>query len=170
MTTIRASRSMGMSSVLALALLAAAAPGAARSRAALGEFVAQSDIGLVTPPGGARYDVASDAYTLTGAGANTWYHVDDFHYLWRKMSGDVALTAEIRFPPVIYHHEPDPHRKGILMFRQSLDSGGIYADAVVHGSGLTALQYRSERGANTQDIELNIDAPQIVRIEKRCTP
>ncbi len=53
------------------------------------------------------------------------------------------------------------------MFRQSLDSGGIYADAVVHGSGMTALQYRRERGANSEDIELNIDAPRRVRIEKR---
>lgn len=86
---------------------------------------------------------------------------------WKQMSGDVALTAEIRFPPVSYHHPPDPHRKGILMFRQSLDSGGIYADAVVHGSGMTALQYRRERGANSEDIELNVEVPQVVRIEKR---
>jgi TolB protein len=151
----------------ALALYAAAGACAAQHHAEFGEFTAQSDIGLVTPRGDARYRAGSDAYTLTGAGANTWYHVDDFHYLWKRMSGDVALTAEIHFPPVTYHHEPDPHRKGILMFRQSLDSGGIYADAVVHGSGMTALQYRRERGANTEDIEINIDAPQIVRIEKR---
>ncbi len=165
MTTIRATRSIKMLS--ALALCAAAGAGAAQNGAELGEFAAQSDVGLVTPQGNARYSATSDTYTLTGAGANTWYHVDDFHYLWKKMSGDVALTAEIRFPPVTYQHEPDPHRKGILMFRQTLDSGGIYADAVVHGSGLTALQYRRERGANTEDIELNIEAPQSVRIEKR---
>ncbi len=165
MTTIRAIRSIVLLSTLALC--AAAAARAAHSGAELGEFAAQSDIGLVTPHGNARYSATNDTYTLTGAGANTWYHVDDFHYLWKKMSGDVALTAEIRFPPVTYHHEPDPHRKGILMFRQTLDSGGIYADAVVHGTGMTALQYRRERGANSQDIEINIGAPQLVRIEKR---
>ncbi len=165
--TIRATRSIGTLSALALALYSAAGACAPPDRAELGEFAAQSDIGLVTPRGNARYDAASDTYTLTGAGANTWYHVDDFHYLWKKMSGDVALTAEIRFPPATYHHEPDPHRKGLLMFRQTLDGGGTYADAVVHGSGMTALQFRRERGANTQDIELNIEAPQIVRIEKR---
>jgi TolB protein len=167
MTMIRATRSILTLSALGLALYAAAGDGAAQDSAPLGEFTAQSDIGLVTPPGNARYSSSSDTYTLTSAGANTWYHVDDFHYLWKKMSGDVALTAEIRFPPAAYHHPPDPHRKGILMFRQTLDSGGVYADAVVHGSGMTALQYRRERGANSQDIELNIDAPQILRIEKR---
>jgi hypothetical protein len=128
-----------MLSALALALYAAAAACAAPRSAELGEFAAQSDVGRVTPRGNARYSAASDTYTLAGAGANTWYHVDDFHYLWKRMSDEVALTAEIRFPPVTYHHAPDPHRKGILMFRQTLDSGGVYADAVVHGSGMTAL-------------------------------
>jgi TolB protein len=167
MRMIRATGSIAMRSTLLLALCAAAGAGAAPNSAELGEFAAQSDIGLVTPRGNARYSAANATYTLIGAGANTWYRVDDFHYLWKKMSGDVALTAQIRFPPVAYGHQPDPHRKGILMFRQTLDSGGIYADAVVHGSGMTALQYRRERGANSEDIELNIDAPQIVRIEKR---
>ena len=136
-------------------------------QAPLGVFEAQSDIGSVVPPGTAKYDSATRTYTLTAAGANTWYRVDDFHYLWKKASGDLALTADITFPPHTYNHEPNPHRKGILMFRQTLDTGGVYADVAVHGSGLTALQYRNERGANTQDIELNIAAPRTVRLEKR---
>ena len=133
----------------------------------LGIFEGQSDIGDVTPPGTGGYDPGAHAYTLTSAGANTWYHVDNFHYLWKKASGDMALTANVTFPPHSYNHEPNPHRKGILMFRQTLDAGGIYVAAGAHGSGMTALQYRRELGANTEDIELNIDAPQTVRLEKR---
>jgi WD40-like Beta Propeller Repeat len=135
--------------------------------AALGLFEAQSDIGSVTPPGTGSHSAATDVYTLTSAGANTWYHHDDFHYLWKKMSGDVALTAEVHFPPRSYQHDPNPHRKGILMFRQSLDGGGVHVSLSDHGSGLIALQYRRERGANTEDVELNIDAPKTVRLEKR---
>jgi hypothetical protein len=134
---------------------------------AVGLFEGQADVGLVAPPGTASYSSASEVYTLTSAGANTWYHVDDFHYLWKQMSGDVELTAEVNFPPRSYQHEPDPHRKGMLMFRQSLDAGATYADVAVHGSGLMALQYRTERGANSQDVELNVEAPKTVRIEKR---
>ena len=167
MTTKRTAISLQLLSALGLALCAAAGSNATPDPVPVGQFTSQSDVGLVVPPGAARYSAANDTYTLTGAGANTWYHLDAFHFLWQKMSGDVALTAEIRFPPVTYHHPPDPHRKGLLMFRQSLDAGAIYADAAVHGSGLTALQYRHERGANTEDIELNINAPRTVRIEKR---
>jgi catechol 2,3-dioxygenase-like lactoylglutathione lyase family enzyme len=152
--------------VAAASLLCGAA--AAQDRAAgLGLFDGQSDIGSVVPAGTGKYDPASSIYTLTAAGANTWYRVDDFHYVWKKASGDLALTADVSFPPHAYDHEPNPHRKGILMFRQTLDAGGVYADVGVHGSGLTALQYRSELGANTQDIEINIAAPRTVRLEKR---
>jgi TolB protein len=140
---------------------------AAETPGALGVFESQSDVGSVTPAGTASYDPATATYTITSAGANTWYHVDDFHFLWKKAAGDWALTADVSFPPHSYAHEPNPHRKGLLMFRQTLDAGGIYADAAPHGSGLVALQYRRERGANSQDIELNIDAPRTVRLEKR---
>jgi len=134
---------------------------------ALGLFEGQSDVGSVTPAGTGSYDPAKEVYTLTSAGANTWYHIDDFHYVWKKMSGDVTLSAAVNFPPHAYQHEPNPHRKGMLLFRQSLDAGGVYAGASDHGSGLMALQFRRERGADAEDVELNIEAPQTVRFEKR---
>jgi dipeptidyl aminopeptidase/acylaminoacyl peptidase len=133
----------------------------------LGLFDGQSDIGSVAPPGTGSYDAGKGTYTLTSAGANTWYRVDDFHYLWKKAVGDLALTADVSFPPQAYDHAPNPHRKGLLMFRQTLDPGGAYVDVAVHGSGLLALQYRRERGANTQDIEISTDAVRTVRLEKR---
>jgi TolB protein len=79
----------------------------------------------------------------------------------------MAFTSEVAFPPHTYNHDPNPHRKGILMFRQTLDAGGVYAGAAWHGSGMMALQFRRERGANSEDIELNIDTPKTLRIEKR---
>jgi TolB protein len=133
----------------------------------LGLFDHQSDVGSVTPAGTARYDPVARNYIITSAGANTWYHVDDFHFVWKRASGDLALSADIGFPPHAYAHDPNPHRKALLMFRQTLDAGGIYVDVAAHGSGLVAMQYRRERGANSQDIELNIDAPRTLRLEKR---
>ena len=155
--------------VLAAALVLAALgePASAQSVAGVGRFEGQGDIGVASTPGSASFDAASGVYTLSSAGANTWYHVDGFHYLWTKAAGDLAITAKIAFPAAQYAHEPNPHRKGVLMFRQTLDPGAVYAGAGQHGSGMTALQYRRARGANTQDIELNIDAPSMVRIEKR---
>jgi catechol 2,3-dioxygenase-like lactoylglutathione lyase family enzyme len=153
---------LGMVLVAVVTSLAAAA-----SSNTLGLFEAQSDVGTVVPAGTGSFDSRTGTYTLTAAGANTWYHIDNFHYLWKKVAGDFVLTADIAFPQVSYRHQPDPHRKGILMFRQTLDAGGKYVGAAWHGSGLTALQFRRERGANAEDVEINAAAPTTARIEKR---
>ncbi|HEV2268634.1 MAG TPA: hypothetical protein VGR92_04175 [Steroidobacteraceae bacterium] len=153
-----------------LCLLAAspalpASPPGQEPASSLGIFRGQSAIG--TLGGSVRYDATRRVYTIVSSGANTWYHVDHFNYLWQRASGDLALTAQISFPPRGYSHDPDPHRKGLLMFRQSLAPGSAYVDAALHGVGLTALQYRRERGADTPDIELTINAPRTIRLEKR---
>jgi len=151
---------------LALSICFSTAPLIAQSPgSSLGIFESQSDVGSVAPPGTLAYDTTSRVYTITAAGANLWSTTDGFHFVWKKVSGDVALTAEMNFPDT--SGNPSPHRKAVLMFRQSLDADGVYADAAQHGSGMTALQYRRAPGATTQDIELNIDSPHRIRLEKR---
>ena len=131
----------------------------------LGVFEGQTDVGAVSPPGIAGFDSARNLYTVQASGANMWSTVDAFHFVWKKVSGDISLTADMTFPSTAGN--PSPHRKAALMFRQTLDADGVYVDAAQHGSGMTALQYRRERGATTQDIELNIESPRQVRLEKR---
>ncbi len=131
---------------------------------ATGVFEGQSDIGSVTPPGTASFDSTPGVYTIHSAGANLWGTTDGFHFLWKKVSGDVSLTADIDFPEKTGTH--NEHRKAILIFRQTLDADGAYVDAAQHGVGLTALQFRDAKRATTQSIELNIDPPKRLRLEK----
>jgi TolB protein len=131
----------------------------------LGIFENQSDVGSVVPPGVATFDSASGVYTVRSAGANLWVNVDAFHFVWKKVSGDVSLTADVKLGDA--GPTASPHRKALLMFRQTLDSDAMYADAAIHGSGETALQYRRNKGDTTQDIAFNIGAPQRLRLEKR---
>lgn len=152
--------------VLALAIVMVARPVAGKTAARpFGVFAGQTDVGSVTPPGKLTFDAAARAYSIRSAGANLWMKTDAFHFVWKKMSGDVSLTADIDFPDK--SGNPNPHRKALLMFRQTLDEDGVYVDAAQHGVGLTALQYRRGRGETTQDIELNIDPPKRLRLEKR---
>lgn len=150
---------------LILGLLAVIASAPAQEPGSLGIFEGQSDVGSVTPPGTAVFDSATHVYTVTSAGANMWSATDAFHFVWKKVSGDLVLTADIAFPSSAGN--PNEHRKAALIFRQALDADGVYADAALHGSGMTALQYRRTVGATTQDIELNIEAPSRLRLEKR---
>lgn len=139
----------------------------AASAQGVGLFDRHSDVGAVSPPGTAGQEATNGDYSVTAAGANVWARVDALHYLWKKMSGDVVLTANVTFPPAAYSHPPAEHRKGMLMIRQSLDPGSQQVSIHVHGVGMTALQHRDRRGDNTQSIEINIDAlPKTVRLEK----
>jgi len=133
---------------------------------ALGIFESQADIGQVNPPGTASFDAASGIYTVASAGWDLWAVNDAFHMVWKKVSGDLSLTADIRLaaPPAGSHR----YRKAFLMFRQTLDPDSMYADVAVHGSGETALQYRQAKGDTTQDISFDLGGtPKTVRLEKR---
>lgn len=128
----------------------------------LGIFEGHQDVGTVLHAGSAEYESARGAYTISGSGENMWFGIDDFHFVWKKVSGDVALTADIAFIGT----GGNPHRKAVLMIRQTLDGNSAAVDVAVHGSGLTSLQFRNPAGADTHEVESNVSAPRSVRIEK----
>lgn len=133
------------------------------AQSTLGAFSAQGDIGTLLHPGGARFDAARGTYTVSGSGDNLWFGSDDFHYVWKKISGDVALSADIDFVGT----KGNAHRKAVLMIRQSLDPKSVYADVARHGDGLTSLQYRDATGEETHEVETSAVAPHRVRVERR---
>ena len=128
-----------------------------------GLFDGNTDVGNVVRKGSVSFDSAKATYTIVGGGENMWYAVDAFHYVWRKASGDLAISAAISFVDT----GGNAHRKAGLIIRQSLDSDAPYADAVVHGDGLTSMQYRDVKGGPTREIQANIKAPGRLKIQKQ---
>lgn len=133
------------------------------AKSALGVFDNHGDVGAVLHPGGADYDATKHTYTISGSGNNMWLAEDDFHFVWKRVSGDVTLTADVSFIGA----GGNPHRKAVLMVRQSLDADSVYADVALHGVGLTSLQFREEKGADTHEVQANVSAPRRLRLEKR---
>ena len=115
----------------------------------IGVFTGQSDIGAALVPGSASFDPASGQYTIHSAGYNVWYTRDEFRYLWRPMSGDVSLAADISYP------DPNGYgdRKAVLMIRQSLDDDSKSAMVALHGAGMVHLAWRPERDLRVTDME-----------------
>lgn len=145
--------------LICLGMTVSAAPAAAP----LGIFEAHADVGTVLHPGAVEYDAANQTYTVAGSGENMWFSTDAFQFVYRKMSGDVTLTADIAFLGA----GAEGHRKAVLMIRQSLDTGSPYADVARHGDGLTSLQARDEMGAVATEVQSFMKAPARVRIAKR---
>ncbi len=132
--------------------------------AGVGIFDDHSDIGALPASGKTGVQWDGNSYKVSGSGANMWFTNDALHFVWKKVSGDVSLSADVM---VHVTEGNDPHRKGVLMVRQSLDADSAYADAALHGDGLTSLQYRESRGARTYEIQANRSGLNRLRIEKR---
>ncbi len=154
---------VGCLSVLGFGPLLAADSRNANIASQLGLFIAQQDVGNCEHRGSATFDSNQRAYTVTGGGENMWFTNDAFHFVWTQVTGDVNLSAKIAF----VGSGGNAHRKACLLVRQDLHAGSAYADAALHGDGLTSLQYREVPGARTYEIQANVSAPDWLRLEKR---
>jgi TolB protein len=132
----------------------------------VGIFEASADIGNPKKAGSAQFDEETQTYTLKGSGYNIWFERDEFHYLYKKLKGDFLLTANFEF----VGEGKDPHRKVGWMVRETPDANAAHTSAVLHGDGLTVLQWRLLRGAFMRDPEDEIFAPKqgygIIQLER----
>lgn len=116
-------------------------------KTAIGIFEGQSDIGGPLLPGSASYDADKQQYTLDSASYNIWYTRDEMRFIWKKMSGDISLAADITFPIA-----RDPiDRKVVLVIRQDLDDDSAEVMAGLHAPGLIHLAYRPAKNANMKE-------------------
>jgi hypothetical protein len=118
----------------------------------IGIFDGQSDIGSALVPGSASYDAGTKRYTIESAGYNVWYTRDEFRYLWKRMSGDVSLAADIAYPDASGFGD----RKAVLVIRQDLEDDSKEAIVALHGAGMIHLAQRPEKDVRVKDMEYRI--------------
>ncbi|MGK2864120.1 MAG: biopolymer transporter Tol [Chitinophagaceae bacterium] len=117
----------------------------------IGIFKGQSDVGAALVPGSSSFNAATGQYTINSAGYNIWYTRDEFRYLWKKMSGDVSLAADINFPDTAGYFD----RKAVLIIRQNLEDDSKEAMAALHGGGLIHLAWRPEKGQSIKEMRVD---------------
>jgi TolB protein len=156
-----------VASFSAVVLLAAAplARAQAQAGAAFGDFDGHGDVGAPKIAGQASHDAAAQEYTLSAAGVNMWGPRDEHNFAWKRLKGDFILQARLRF----VGKGTDPHRKAGVIVRSSLDDDSPYADAAVHGDGLTSLQFRRTKGAATEESRSEVKGADVVQLERRGT-
>ena len=127
-----------------------------------GAFGIIGDVGVKRVPGSTAYDPKNQCYVVTGGGTNMWGASDEFHLAALRAGGDFILTAEGEFRG----NGLNAHRKWGLMFRQGPAGNSRYADAAVHGDGLTSLQFRGNDDEDTREVKAAVTAPDIVQLER----
>jgi Tol biopolymer transport system component len=132
----------------------------------VGIFEDHMDVGKPKQAGTLIYDEGSQVYSIRGGGYNIWFGRDEFQYAYKKIKGNFILTANFAF----VGKGTDPHRKIGWMVRETLDDNSPHASAVVHGDGLTVLQWRMLKGAFMRDPQDEIRAVkksyQVIQVER----
>ena len=129
----------------------------------IGVFTDQSDVGQPVRQGRATYDAENQQYTIEGAGTNMWAGRDEFHFVWRRLTGNFILTTHASF----VGKGVEPHRKLGWIVRATLDPDSPHAAAVLHGDGLTSLQFRRTQGAETEEKRSQVTGPDVLQLERK---
>jgi TolB protein len=126
----------------------------------LGIFTNSGDVGGPALKGSTEFSASDGQYKITGSGANIWAKQDQFQYVWREVTGNFTVNATVRFLG-----KGNDHRKAGIMVRQSLDTDATYADVIIHGNGMPALQWRSKQGEDTNAFDLPFDGPATFKVK-----
>jgi len=132
---------------------------------AIGAFDAETDVGSARR-GAATYDARTQIYSIAGSGQNMWNDRDDFHFVWKRLSGNFILTTRVRFTS----KGVEAHRKVGWSIRLSLEPNAPHVTAALHGDGLASLQFRRSAGASTEEMKSRDSLPNadaIVQLERR---
>ena len=105
----------GLMALLSLALLAG---DIARAQNPVGIFDSHTDVGRPRQSGSVAYDPQHQAYVVAGSGQNMWGDRDDFHFVWKRLTGNFILSTRARF----IGKGVDPHRKLGWTIRPSLET------------------------------------------------
>lgn len=122
-----------------------------------------ADIGNPALPGTVEYNTSDQSIVLTGSGYNIWFDRDEFVFYSVKVTGDFIFSTN----PAFISKGVNAHRKIGLMARNSYDESSAYIDAVVHGDGLTSMQYRDKETAETREEKTSANAPDFVQLERK---
>ena len=150
------------SSVLLMTVIATAVG----AQSPVGIFDAQTDVGRVQRKGSASYDAARQTYLIAGSGQNMWDDRDDFHFVWKRMTGNFILSTRARF----IGKGVDPHRKLGWTIRPSLETNSAHVTAALHGDGLMSLQFRRTTGGMTEEAKSPMSLPDsdaVIQLERR---
>ncbi len=129
----------------------------------IGLFTGTSGIGDVKIAGAAAFDDDKQVFTISGAGSGTGGQKDELQYVYRKLTGNFILRANMKFQGV----EGAPEKKIGWMIRHSLEANSPAALATVQGDGKAFLQFRELPSLDMESKLLPVTGADVIQLERR---
>ncbi len=119
------------------------------------------DVGAPASAGVDTFD--GQTFSVTGAGQQIGTTSDQFHYVYRQLTGDTDLIARVDSVSA-----GDPLASAGLMLRASLEPGSAYAFVGTTAGKTVVFSRRSSSGARAAEtVPSNLQAPGWVRLARR---
>ncbi|HYF47819.1 MAG TPA: PKD domain-containing protein, partial [Planctomycetota bacterium] len=104
-----------------------------------------ADVGAVGVAGSASH--SNGTFTLNGSGADIWTNVDQFHFVYRTLSGDGEIVARVASVENI----GQPWSKAGVMFRETLNTDSRHAMMIITPTTVkpSSFQRRVDNGGQS---------------------
>jgi hypothetical protein len=121
------------------------------------------DIGYPTPPGRQFYNTTTGTWTVEGGGFDIFLNVDQFHYVWRTLTGDGSISARLSSQMSQLFN---PSAKAGLMMRGNGAPDAPYYAILTEPGNIIQIQWRVKQGGTTGEYRLpaSISLPVYLRI------
>jgi hypothetical protein len=103
--------------------------------------------------GSVRYEKSTDTYTVVGAGKDIWQTSDEFHFAYKKFTGDGSIAVRIDAVQPI-----TPWTKAGVMMRNALTSDCEHASIFITPENRVCFQYRVSSAQNALSIHTDPNA------------
>ena len=117
-------------------------------------------------PGNLSVDEATGTYEIAGSGADIWGSSDQFHYVYKELTGDATITARV----VSNGTGSNTWAKGGVMIRESTAGNSKHMIMALTGGdgGGIGFQGRAETGGNSSSFHGDVTAapPTWVRLTR----
>src|SRR3989449_438689 len=150
--------------VLTLLLSSIVFGGVLGAQSPVGVFATHTEVGRAS--GSASYDPQRQTYLVAGSGQNMWGSRDDFHFVWKRISGNFVVSTRARFIGA----GVEEHRKIGWTIRPSLDPGSAHVTAALHRNGLMSLQFPRRTGGIREEAKSPDSLPEadaVIQLERR---
>ena len=104
-----------------------------------------------------------DVFTISGGGSDIWNTSDQFHYVYKQLSGDGEIVARV------YSLQEDINSwsKAGVMIRESLNANSKFAMMVVTPDNGASFQYRTSTGSSCgHSAQSGLKAPLWVKVKR----
>ena len=120
----------------------------------IGIFDAHADVGDVESAGGAFYDDGRDEIAIDGGGEDIWGAQDEFHFMFKEISGPFAFRGHVELDSFESSSE---WIKAGLMVRDGLADDSVNGFIFIRTDYQMDAQWRSVNGGATADLGVNPD-------------